>query len=1349
MAVPMTSYWNGSAWADFVSPSTSVSATLSTSINDSLGQPKKAQIRISNQSDNPFANSGSSKGPYTGVIGDFTPIKMRDGDTNEVIFYGFAEKTAETYQQGTGMVIDIDAVDHLQLLTYTRTDNSYSYNINPSSAVLTDSVRNNDVKDDDKKEWTKNVSGRSGIIKSILNQFAQDITHPSSTSSDVADDRFTESVKEFTENQVYNLSDRGKKPALYHISDLSTKDPHAASGDQDYGYDYYLDANVTDFSADQKPAPYFNYFKRATRPATNPATYGLSITLPSPDDTASGSFTQTGQRIAMTEYDFKRPKSGVFSEADVDFVATQGEDNQTTGMSSKFELITTQNTNNVSAFKWSGYELGGGVAGTDSAEYLKVLVATLDGAVSGTTEGTFVLDGANATDDFYVGQRVSSSGSEIMTVASITNGTTMELNRSQEGTTATGGFADGGSLYMRDVARIQYTSGTADVGSGGTTYALISDIDKSLTEDLNNSVWTTGDSSKVWTGQSTTGSSFKLKGRPRITLGIKKTVSIANDSEKKNAVRESIAAALMRNTTQTVEADIKTYETPKFYFDNSPSGLSGTNANAANPYVVTLVGSVNPEAYGFKVGMVVVKLDSSGTPTSTYGYASATSSTTVNVYMNGSITTSDTLRYIVPVRAGDIIKVRNDLVNFDGYMLVTNIDADMSAGINLTRFQALGSEDAKEAAYGKANVVKRIGDFVTTGHNRPPNLPFAANPADSVTTCEFTSTTANQVNWGAGRITVNGNIYNITAGNTGALNADGREYYVYVTQGSTTFTTVEKDSFVPDEKNLLVATVKYNSPEAFFMVICREMSFKPQKLSADGTIVKYSVSAQLQKKGTQPWSTSVVFSGSDYDSFAWASGALSFADDDTEAVSSGSRDMSAAVEYVYKLVGDSANATLQITSTYSDVFDDDKVLLATVARSSDTGAGSPTILPFNGNVLTISAGAIAANSIVAANIKAGTITADEISAGSITAAKLETNLTVSNTIRTASSGARVEITSNGIQVLNAPGSMGSVIRFDDTSGDKFGHLQATTYNSQNTLGVYAAGAASHTLYQVANFGKEIGYSADAEFVTNGSIEIHDLGEGDDPSEIYFTNGSVQGSLYISGSNLYLKDSSGSALGNIGADFRWGDGDNATPTYSFSSDADTGMYRSGADELAFATDGAAQGYINDSGFYYTRMGYTWGTNTRNYINGTTGGSISVYTGAHDGTGVERLKIESGGFYNFVWGSGSGTNVHVHANDYFMKETSSIKFKENVVNIESDTSKIYDLRPVTFTWNDKSAHPGKKDIGLIAEETEKIYPEIVNYGKDGWAESISYQKLSVLLLSEMKKLKDEMKELKEDK
>lgn len=43
---------------------------------------------------------------------------------------------------------------------------------------------------------------------------------------------------------------------------------------------------------------------------------------------------------------------------------------------------------------------------------------------------------------------------------------------------------------------------------------------------------------------------------------------------------------------------------------------------------------------------------------------------------------------------------------------------------------------------------------------------------------------------------------------------------------------------------------------------------------------------------------------------------------------------------------------------------------------------------------------------------------------------------------------------------------------------------------------------------------------------------------------------------------------------------------AAPTYSFNSDADTGMYRKAANQLGFATSGTEQGYIDASGNWYT-------------------------------------------------------------------------------------------------------------------------------------------------------------------
>ena len=76
------------------------------------------------------------------------------------------------------------------------------------------------------------------------------------------------------------------------------------------------------------------------------------------------------------------------------------------------------------------------------------------------------------------------------------------------------------------------------------------------------------------------------------------------------------------------------------------------------------------------------------------------------------------------------------------------------------------------------------------------------------------------------------------------------------------------------------------------------------------------------------------------------------------------------------------------------------------------------------------------------------------------------------------------------------------------------------------------------------------------------------------------------------------------------------------------------------------------------------------------------------------------------------------------------------------METDTTDIYNLRPVSFKWKGN----GQADFGLIAEEVDKVLPMLVHYDNDV-PESVAYDKLSVLLLMEVKKLREEIKELKE--
>ncbi len=83
-------------------------------------------------------------------------------------------------------------------------------------------------------------------------------------------------------------------------------------------------------------------------------------------------------------------------------------------------------------------------------------------------------------------------------------------------------------------------------------------------------------------------------------------------------------------------------------------------------------------------------------------------------------------------------------------------------------------------------------------------------------------------------------------------------------------------------------------------------------------------------------------------------------------------------------------------------------------------------------------------------------------------------------------------------------------------------------------------------------------------------------------------------------------------------------------------------------------------------------------------------------------------------------------------------SSRKTKDNIVPIDVDTTKMYNLQPVSFNYKND---PTKRTIGLIAEDVNEIFPEIVQSNEDGPA-GINYDLLTVILIEENKKLRDRL-------
>lgn len=88
-----------------------------------------------------------------------------------------------------------------------------------------------------------------------------------------------------------------------------------------------------------------------------------------------------------------------------------------------------------------------------------------------------------------------------------------------------------------------------------------------------------------------------------------------------------------------------------------------------------------------------------------------------------------------------------------------------------------------------------------------------------------------------------------------------------------------------------------------------------------------------------------------------------------------------------------------------------------------------------------------------------------------------------------------------------------------------------------------------------------------------------------------------------------------------------------------------------------------------------------------------------------------------------------------------EVSTKRFKEDIRELELDTSKLLDLMPKMYT--DKKT--GREEFGLIAEEVAEVMPEVVVFDEEGRPLGIKLTRLPIVLLNEIKKLNNRIKVL----
>jgi hypothetical protein len=193
------------------------------------------------------------------------------------------------------------------------------------------------------------------------------------------------------------------------------------------------------------------------------------------------------------------------------------------------------------------------------------------------------------------------------------------------------------------------------------------------------------------------------------------------------------------------------------------------------------------------------------------------------------------------------------------------------------------------------------------------------------------------------------------------------------------------------------------------------------------------------------------------------------------------------------------------------------------------------------------------------------------------------------------------------------------------------------------------------------------------------------------------------------------------------------------------------------------------YLNDTGARNTASGrralYSNLTGDLNTAVGVdallnnTSGSSNIALGDGAGFNVtsadDVICIGSGGeniggtcYIGNIFGriSSGGVPVLINAGDRLGTLTSSKRFKEQIKPMGQESEALFALKPVSFRYKKEIDPAGKSQLGLVAEDVERVNSDLVVRDKDGKPYSVRYDQVNAMLLNEFLKEHKKVEELK---
>jgi hypothetical protein len=162
-----------------------------------------------------------------------------------------------------------------------------------------------------------------------------------------------------------------------------------------------------------------------------------------------------------------------------------------------------------------------------------------------------------------------------------------------------------------------------------------------------------------------------------------------------------------------------------------------------------------------------------------------------------------------------------------------------------------------------------------------------------------------------------------------------------------------------------------------------------------------------------------------------------------------------------------------------------------------------------------------------------------------------------------------------------------------------------------------------------------------------------------------------------------------------------------------------------------------------------------------------GSGNVFLGNQAGyneTGSNRLIIDNSSTIEpLIWGDFQNNKVVINGNSsmninnrtFFVQGSSGgtgawwndsdERLKKNIVTIPNALSKVLHLRGVNYEWKDPNSSEKGAKMGFIAQEAEKVIPEVVS-SNEGGTYSMQYAPVTAVLVEAVKEQQKQIESLK---